>query len=342
MAYSKITKDFKILTSYYFLIGLTLLLLNDFLFKELFGNWITGKLSDFAGLFIFPLFWTALLPKHKNKIFVITGILFIYWKSAYSQEIIDIWNSFGLFDVARTVDYTDLIALSVLPFAFFIHKEKDRIRKFNISPVFPLIISLFAFTATSYQRDYNYNTTYEFSFSKNELLRKINLLRNDSISNNPPLSLNISNANHLIIDNSDTLWYFSSESKIINDTVWKYKKIFKPHKNGLYQAKKTNEVDTVYRIESKITDTMYVDIEGIFIHYIPSEKYMKESKTGYCQTVKTKVKLDGTEASSSLTLLTIYTENCMGMFEKDAQTNEKDNLLNAFETEFIDKIKSIP
>ena len=60
--------NLKILTSYWFMTGLILLLLNDFIFKEMYGNWLTGKLSDFTGLFIFPLFWTALFPKNKNKI----------------------------------------------------------------------------------------------------------------------------------------------------------------------------------------------------------------------------------------------------------------------------------
>ena len=37
----------------YFIIGLSVLLLNDFYLKAAYGNFVTGKLSDFAGLPIF-------------------------------------------------------------------------------------------------------------------------------------------------------------------------------------------------------------------------------------------------------------------------------------------------
>lgn len=56
-------------TSFWFLLALTLLLLNDFVLKETFANWFTGKLSDFAGLFVFPLFWITLFPNRKQLIF---------------------------------------------------------------------------------------------------------------------------------------------------------------------------------------------------------------------------------------------------------------------------------
>jgi len=39
-----------------FIVGLGLLLLNDHVLKATYGNWFTGKLSDVAGLLIFPLF----------------------------------------------------------------------------------------------------------------------------------------------------------------------------------------------------------------------------------------------------------------------------------------------
>lgn len=334
-------KKLKVLTSYWFLIGLILLLFNDFLFKEVYGNWFTGKLSDFTGLFVFSLLWTALWPQHKNKIFVLSGLLFIFWKSPYSQTLINIWNDLRIINISRIVDYTDLWALTVLPVAFYIYKQKDKIRILKINPIIPLTVSFFMFAATSYQKDYDYNSTYNFSFSKEELVQKINALRNDSV-NNLPLSLNLNNANDFIVGYSDTLWYFTSGFNTINDTIWRYKNTIKPNKDNLYQTKKTNEIDTIYYIKNPIRDTMYVSKVGRFIYQIPVEKYMKESKTGYCSTLKTKVRIDGNQTSSSLTLLTIYTSNCMGMFERDAKTNEKDNLLKAFEIEFIEKIKNTP
>lgn len=53
-------RNFSILVSPGFLLCLCLLLLNDFILKSEFHNALTGKLSDFAGLFIFPLFFSAL------------------------------------------------------------------------------------------------------------------------------------------------------------------------------------------------------------------------------------------------------------------------------------------
>ncbi len=142
-------KNFKILSSRWFIFGLFILLLNDFILKELYGNWITGKLSDFAGLFIFPLFWSALMPKMKTKIFWMTGITFIFWKSHYSQSLIDDWNSLNLMTISRVVDYSDLIALTILPVAFRFENLKGRALTVKLSPIIPLLLSVFAFLATS-------------------------------------------------------------------------------------------------------------------------------------------------------------------------------------------------
>lgn len=145
------TQNLKILSSYWFLFGLLTLLLNDFVLKEVYGNWLTGKLSDIAGLFIFPLFWTTLFPKHKNKIFWTTGFLFIFWKSPLSQILIDTWNTNVIVNFQRTVDFTDLFALIILPVAFTVEKNKDKLKIVHFSPILPITISAFAFIATSYK-----------------------------------------------------------------------------------------------------------------------------------------------------------------------------------------------
>jgi len=67
---------------------LSLLLSNDFVFKEQFHNGFTDKLSDFAGLFVFSLFWIAFFPRHKRFICISTAVLFVFWKSAYSQFLL--------------------------------------------------------------------------------------------------------------------------------------------------------------------------------------------------------------------------------------------------------------
>lgn len=142
-------KNLKLLTSFWFLVGLSILLLNDFVLKELYGNWLTGKLSDFSGLFIFPLFWTVLFKGHKSKIFWFTALGFVFWKSSVSQLFIEEWNSLGVIYISRVVDYTDLIALSVLPLAYYFESLQNKTYSFRLSPIIPIFISLFAFIATS-------------------------------------------------------------------------------------------------------------------------------------------------------------------------------------------------
>lgn len=130
-----------------FLLGLTLLLLNDFYFKAEFHNWFTGKLSDFSGLFVFVLFFQGLFPNKKLNVYLITGLGFIFWKSNYSQGFIE-WFSQTFYVIHRVVDYTDLLALLVLPVAYF-YKPNDRLRlKLNPYPI--LCVALFSFCATSY------------------------------------------------------------------------------------------------------------------------------------------------------------------------------------------------
>lgn len=167
------TKDLKILTTYWFLAGLAFLLFNDFVLKGLYGNWLTGKLSDFAGLFIFPLFWTALLPKHKNKIFWLTGLIFIFWKSSYSQILIDTWNNLGLLTISRVVDFSDYIALVVLPLSYYAYNHKNKIKRLSIRPVIPLVVAAFSFTATSYSTNIEVGKEYPFDFPKDTLKKRI-------------------------------------------------------------------------------------------------------------------------------------------------------------------------
>ena len=212
-------KDLKILTTYWFLIVLTLLLLNDFVFKELFSNWMTGKLSEFAGLFIFPLFWTALLPRQKNKIFWLTGLFFIFWKSPFSQSFIDNWNDLGLWSISRTVDYTDLIALTILPLAFRLVNINKKLRTIKIHPVLPLLLSAFSFMATSYSTDIEIENEFSFAFSKDTLEKRIYYLPGIKNRFREDYNMDLSG---LIVhkDNRDTLELNEDPIKLfVNDTM---------------------------------------------------------------------------------------------------------------------------
>ena len=100
-----------------FLVALAVLLANDLWWKAAFGNWLTGKLSDFAGLFVVVVLATAFRPANGRVIAVVTVVAFTIWKSPLSQPPIDIWNAVAPYEIARVVDYTDLLALAVIPVA---------------------------------------------------------------------------------------------------------------------------------------------------------------------------------------------------------------------------------
>lgn len=159
-----------------FLAGLCLLLLNDFLLKQQFHNELTGKLSDFAGLFILPLFLAAFFPRFKISFYIFTAVSFIFWKSIYSQSTIDYWNSLPLFPVERTADYSDLFALLVLPLSYVYGLSRPKIAKRHASIYLIAVVSLFAFTATSYSQKTAYDNEYYFQVSKKELVERMSLL----------------------------------------------------------------------------------------------------------------------------------------------------------------------
>lgn len=177
-----------LLLSPLFIIGLFLLLLNDFYLKEAVPGILTGKLSDFAGLFIFPLFCSAFFPKRKLTIYVSTALFFIFWKSPFSQFIIDGWNSFGIFSIGRIVDFTDLIALAILPFSFLYSSQNyslffKEFRFKQFARIFVIAISVFAFTATSSlsERYISFPNEYKTSLDKDQI--NLFLKQNKAYSN---------------------------------------------------------------------------------------------------------------------------------------------------------------
>lgn len=141
-----------------FLFSIALLLFNDLSFKYEFHNWVTGKLSDFAGLFALAIFLIAFFPSKRKQVLITVAIFFAWWKSPLASSFI--WfcqNKFEL-PINRVVDYTDLIALIVLPFAY---RSSDREERISIYPKPVLIavmsfVALFAFCFTSMPRNAMY------------------------------------------------------------------------------------------------------------------------------------------------------------------------------------------
>jgi len=100
--------------------SIALLVVNDHIFKSLAPSWVTGKLSDFAGLFFFPFLLAAALSPITRRAgalaFAITAAWFTFvktsaWGIALTQAVL--YPILG-YRVPITLDPTDLIALVVL------------------------------------------------------------------------------------------------------------------------------------------------------------------------------------------------------------------------------------
>ena len=142
-------------------------MINDLYLKYEYHNYLTGKLSDFAGLFAFAYFFSCFFPKKVKSIYALSGFLFVFWKSEFSQPIFDFAHSYGI-GIDRTIDYSDLIALFILPISYNYWKTDYRQIIRPIKILKPIIISVccLAFVATSLPQKnekYNYKSNLETS-----------------------------------------------------------------------------------------------------------------------------------------------------------------------------------
>lgn len=112
-----------------FWVALVVLVVNDHLLKgaDLLPGWLTGKLSDFAGLIVAPLALAALLgARRKGLAFALVG----GWFAAANlvPPVAEATSALaGLVGVGWhfVVDPTDLVALAVLPFAWRLGAERS-------------------------------------------------------------------------------------------------------------------------------------------------------------------------------------------------------------------------
>jgi hypothetical protein len=155
--------NYSIFSSILFIVSLVLLLANDLVLKEAYPSWITGKLSDFAGLILFPLFFSAFFTTKAKAIHIATAIAFVIWKSPISQPLIDLINMNGLLNFGRVVDYTDLLALAVLPISYNYFKI-ERTSNHRVFQLAVIGIATFGICGTGYSQ-YTYYHFDEISFS---------------------------------------------------------------------------------------------------------------------------------------------------------------------------------
>lgn len=127
------------LTSVPSLLAIAILLLNDHVWKRDSPSWLTGKLSDFAGLLFAPylaiLLASVVPPRSSARLaralpvaaYAGVGALFVALKlSPLSAAPLLAMARLTGADVSIVIDPTDLIALSVLPISFAIWRRSLR------------------------------------------------------------------------------------------------------------------------------------------------------------------------------------------------------------------------
>ena len=88
------------------LVAVALLLLNDHLLKQASPGWLTGKLSDVAGLLAFAWLWAALLParhRWRTLAFAGTALGFVWFKSPLADGFISSFSQLA-YPIARVID----------------------------------------------------------------------------------------------------------------------------------------------------------------------------------------------------------------------------------------------
>lgn len=112
----------QVTTSWPFVISLCALLLNDLYLKWNHPGVISGKLSDFAGIFLVSLLLFAGTPSQKRGVAIGICAAFGWWKSPMSAPFIRFVQEAGMPWFGRVVDYTDLLALvMLLPASWFVY-----------------------------------------------------------------------------------------------------------------------------------------------------------------------------------------------------------------------------
>jgi len=143
------------------LLSMAVLLLNDHVFKIISPTWLTGKLSDFAGLFFFPFVVAAglslLLSKFKLKshdigqlAFGFVAIWFLLFKTiplANHMSITLISKMLG-HPVQLLLDPSDTLALIVLWPSWNLWNQVSDVKNLRVCYL-SLILAVFASLATS-------------------------------------------------------------------------------------------------------------------------------------------------------------------------------------------------
>ena len=133
------------MTSPLYLASIALLVVNDLWLKYAWPGLVTGKLSDVAGLFAFAVFWSTITRRPALSCSAVAAA-FVLWKSPLSRPLLE-W-----LPVTRVEDPTDLLALAVLPFAYWHSTRPDVPFRPAAARVLIAVFSIAAFANTSVPR----------------------------------------------------------------------------------------------------------------------------------------------------------------------------------------------
>ncbi len=132
--------SYALLTSKLSLFFILLWIANDSLLKSLFHNEVTGKLSDITGLFITPLFLTAITRYLASKLafhvkelilltfyIILTSILFTVINIDQEFNDLIVKSIWFFYDAKGTADKTDILCLIVYAplLVLFLRKQKS-------------------------------------------------------------------------------------------------------------------------------------------------------------------------------------------------------------------------
>jgi hypothetical protein len=174
-----------VVTTWPFLFAVTALLLNDWWLKQAFPGVVSGKLSDFAGVAIAALVFFASYPRRAYVGYVAISLAFLWWKSPGSTALIELINDTAPFHIGRVVDYSDLLALMVLPLCKHVSKLPSRyavgrwaVRAVLVGPVY--VVTALALVGTSVvptRQDYGVRPMTEgVELSSEEVAKAISLI----------------------------------------------------------------------------------------------------------------------------------------------------------------------
>lgn len=146
----------------------------------------------------FPLFHCRFFFKQNKtkEIYIFTCLFFIFWKLEISEQFIKFISRITDFAFHRTVDFTDLIALSILPISYYYFHKKNEEQKENNNNNFALnsligVITIYSFLADTNPRQeakVKLKSTKEFTLQigKKQILNDLitsetNILETDSL-----------------------------------------------------------------------------------------------------------------------------------------------------------------